>query len=185
MTTPCAILSHKMKAAFLKLAVSALALWMSVSAGPCPAEEVSFKTDNESVHLWGALSKPDTAFAGDFLFRYSTEHSLAPLSKLFELQFLGRTGHRTFDVESSLRIVSRSEEEPLEGGMTDRLTYYFLKGDVVPVQRGGLPGCSEKDTAYLKMIHLKGNQLKYQILLPECLKKLLPSNPSHRPLRAE
>jgi len=163
-----------MKAISLQLLCCVLVLIIIAWAIPCIGENISFKTDDDSVvNMSGAMKKPETAYPGDSLLRYTIEQSLSPVSMFFEFQFLGRTGEKTFDVDYNLKVITKTSEGALERGVVDRLSYYFVKGDLVPVQRGGFPGCSEDDIIYLKLLAFKGNEFKYQIILSDCIKRYI------------
>jgi len=85
-------------------------------------------------------------------------------------RFVGRTGERTFDIDSGSTIIAAPN---IENGSVTVRHLYFSPGDVVPLGRSFDPSCdhSSDPDIKLKMIDLKGNSLTHQILLPECMVK--------------
>ena len=115
--------------------------------------------------IWGCLDKPcsiDPGQIGMFVFRTT--------DNITEYGYKGRTGEKTFTIE-------RSETDTLSKPRKEKkeiYSVYFTPNDylylfhTIPFKE---QGCRENDNIYLKMFRLSGNQLTFQIILPDCMKK--------------
>jgi hypothetical protein len=56
--------------------------------------------------------------------------------------------------------------------MREKINLFFEENGLCPLSFVMLySGCSKDEKVFLKMIKLQGNQLEYQIILPNCLKR--------------
>lgn len=80
--------------------------------------------------------------------------------------FLGRTGDKTFEV----RFIDTGYDVKNE-----KISMFFEENELVPLDLKVelASSCTKTDKIYMKMFKLKGNQLEYQIILPDCLKNKL------------
>jgi hypothetical protein len=68
-------------------------------------------------------------------------------------------------------MFSVKKDKPSE----DRISIAFAEYSVhpLPMKHLNFPNCTRKDTAMLKLISLRDNQLEHQIVLPQCLKEAI------------
>ena len=130
-------------------------------------QEQEIKTDE--YELKGCFDTPCYATIGSpSLFEFSLRRQSG---KTFRARytFLGRTGEKTFDVN-----LYRSE--PTRSGSHDEVKHvYFERNDTIAISHGkhfSPAKCSSNDAIHFKILDLQGNKLKYQIIVPECLKKI-------------
>jgi hypothetical protein len=132
-------------------------------------EKVNFDAPENSAYsisLFGFFSKSGIANPNDTIFSYMEEHKQSAIPIVFfnQYKFLGRTGEKTFEILSI-------EQGP--GGVKasrEKLNIYFDDTVSYPLRFISInTNCSLEDKILLKMIKLQGNQLEYQIILPNCL----------------
>jgi hypothetical protein len=115
--------------------------------------------------LMGCFDKPCAVEpSGSTIFGF--RHDVGP-SEFFS--FLGRTGEKTFD----LRVASNSSV----GREAETFHYYFNANDSIYLWHAGMfkdLGCKDGDTITLKTLSLTGNRLRFQIILPKCLRPNTP-----------
>lgn len=131
-------------------------------------EEISYADEKGwKQSLAGCFSQPcifqpgiQNLFVGTFYGEVSTiikSHS-----------YFGRTGEKTFDIEHASISSFRSKREEKR----EIYHYYFTPNDTVVLTFvSGFKKCTKNDYVYLKMLELKNNSLKYQIILPACAKQ--------------
>ena len=76
-----------------------------------------------------------------------------------QFDYVGKSGEKTL-------IINR--EYPTD---SERIYLDFARGALYPLMPAISFDCGDNDLIYLKMIDLKGSILKFQIQLPECLKR--------------
>lgn len=117
-----------------------------------------------SDEMYGCFSKPCTVNPGETNLYYNAGFGGKVATVYY---FYGRTGDKTFDVRR--KSTGTFGEDHI-------YHYYFVPNDTVDIQYvGGIGkdmGCGPGDNVLLKFIELTGNRLTYQIILPNCLKKL-------------
>jgi len=114
--------------------------------------------------LWGCFDSPCNIDPDQInIFGYST--------KYFSVGFyyIGRTGEKTFDL-----LKSDTDYSKLPFKKEEKISHiYFDPNDLLYLFHTGPfknQGCTKDDNIYLRMLDLKGNRLKFQIILPECMK---------------
>lgn len=139
-------------------------------------EEISFKApDLEGTYkLSGSFNKSGIAEPNGTIFKFHYADKKSPLD-IFHSNiyiYMGRTGEKTFELQYRPEGIFMTpdnfasiREHPA------KINLYFTENDLYPlkIKQAGL--CTKDDKVYLKMLKLKGNQLEYQIVLPDCLKK--------------
>lgn len=121
----------------------------------------------------GAFVNPISVQPNKALFKITSIHQT--LSKQLmsgeigisdEYIFMGRTGENNFEIQHVYRSIFNRIDSKEE-----KMNIYFVKDDLLEL-RFAVPytGCNEL-TVKLKMLALDGNNLKYQILLSDCLRK--------------
>lgn len=142
---------------------------------------ITLLTNNdEEVVMKGSFANIGKANPGDALFFWMLDHHVKP-TFIFARKyvFLGRTGDKTYEIQfisstKAAAIPPFSKEENKDeftkmNMFFDKDSLFELKGlFFIPKNYG--KGCTADDKLYLKMLSLKGNELQYQIILPECLK---------------
>ena len=126
------------------------------------------KNSKWEITLDGFFDKTGISNPNDRLFTYFENLKTAPLGLYhgFEYIYLGRTGEKTFEIQHIIIDFVKEIEKK------EKISMYFVKGDLYPLKRYRMhSSCSNEDNIFLKMVNLKGNQLEYQIILPDCLKK--------------
>jgi hypothetical protein len=112
----------------------------------------------------GCFSKPCVVPPGNSLFVMLVSDSQCYLG--FNYDFTGRTGEKTFDIKFHRSSKDKSFEKNTD------MHVYYVQNDKIPLQSAeGMYDCSNKDNIFLKLLDLSGNTLKFQIELPECIKK--------------
>lgn len=146
---------------------------IATSANAQVRDKVRFTSpENPSwrIELEGYFTKPQAAAPGDevFAYVYSTSNAAGTLYYLYEYDFAGRTGDKTFE----LRLIKREGSSPRS---ETKISAYFDAETAMPLNAIVIPrlgaNCSKSELPKLKMISLSGNQLEAQVLLPDCLKR--------------
>jgi len=145
------------------------------------------KSVEEEVFMKGSFENIGKANPGDQLFLWILDHSGKNYYYLFAKKyvFLGRTGDKTFEIEytfskSSAAIPPFSKKE--NSNDVKKMNMFFEEGgffelkDLFFVPKDYGTRCTTDDKLFLKMISLKGNELQYQIILPDCLKSGVHKN---------
>lgn len=90
--------------------------------------------------------------------------------------FVGRSGEKTLEISHSsgratMVMFSVKKDKPLE----EKISIVFAENSThsLPMTHLSFPNCPRKETAHLKIISLKDNQLEHQIILPDCLKEAI------------
>jgi len=108
-----------------------------------------------------------------FAYKFESKKFRGKLYWLYQYDFAGRTGDKTFE----LRLVKR------EGDASDprnrkesKISVYFDPEVPLPLDAMLVPGglgarCAKGEVPKLRMLKLAGNELQFQVLLPECLKR--------------
>lgn len=117
--------------------------------------------------LWGCFDKPCNVDPGQMnLFGFSRKNVITA-----GFHFVGRTGEKTFDVVKSTTEYSGNTSPTGR----DRETYhlYFSANEHFVLMNAGPfkpQGCTKRDNILLRMFDFKNNRLRFQIILPDCLK---------------
>jgi hypothetical protein len=119
----------------------------------------------------GYFSKSGIASPNESLFSYNCGHTKMLVGIIEDFMFSGRTGDKTFEIiytSSDLRPSTR----PINERKREKINLFFEENSLCPLSFMSLySGCSKDEKLFLKMIKLQGNQLEYQIILPNCLKR--------------
>ncbi|MCX5806202.1 MAG: hypothetical protein NT010_09090 [Proteobacteria bacterium] len=146
--------------------------------------EISFQVGKSKHTYSGCFKDKCSVNVGQNIMLHTIEKTLGgePKSEknflrlMFWYRLTGRTGEKTFNIESGMDSISIYDGSPnLSSDKKAKLqNMYFSAGDTVPLARSLYFGCSEaKDQMIkLKMIELKGNSLMHQIILPDCMKEI-------------
>jgi hypothetical protein len=149
-----------------------------------PPDNIQISESPEDTFWVGAFAKPFSFSPGDSLTYWAYFNSQKPgypYHFVKKYKFLGRTGDKTFEVEytseteTTKTMFSKGGKEVVTTKMNmflDSSELFHLKNLDPLLTFNGFP-CSAGDKVYLKMIGLKGNSLEAQIIIPDCLKKLL------------
>lgn len=121
------------------------------------------------VEMTGNFGASKSVSPGDHVFSYKTEliSSRGQLLYLYQYNFVGRTGDKTFE----LLQISREGSSPR---VEKKFSVYFDPDAPLPLKIPLLPldtSCSASEAPKLKLVKLSGNELEVQVLLPECLKR--------------
>jgi hypothetical protein len=85
--------------------------------------------------------------------------------------YSGRTGDKTFEIIYKGSDI-RPRTPPILEKRREKINLFFEENSVCPLSFIALySGCPKTEKVFLKMIKLQGNQLEYQIILPNCLKR--------------
>lgn len=121
------------------------------------------ESKDRAIVLQGFFSKSGIASPTDTLFFYGCYSIVTSWEDKYV--FTGRTGNKTFEITRFFPIMLRKEETK-----TLKINLYFEENSLCPLEIFPIhSGCSKNDKVFLKMIKLQGNQLEYQIMLPDCL----------------
>lgn len=136
------------------------------------SKKIVSKTDGV-ISMGGPFEKPGVVNAGEVMFCFHQADGKFPQLKWGDVyRFVGRTGENTFEVKYShynrtgSKFMQDTEDEKI-------LKLYFEKNleanlNIIPLDSSCI---ANPVYAKLKMLELKGNQLKFQIILPDCLIK--------------
>ncbi len=160
-----------MKKFFIIKSVAITLLIIPVISFAYDWERITFdapKNHEYTITMGGYFNKTGVVQPNGLIFLYNISNKKFPLDicNIVEYRFLGRTGDKTFEIEKiSKAIASPKKRENInmyfdESNPSLLLFYEYLLDT----------GCTENDKIYLKMVNLKGNQLEYQIILPNCLR---------------
>jgi len=165
----CLNLEVSMKKHFMAL------ILLIVSVLPCFAEEQEMRSfrihpDHEPTitlkgyfHIAGAVSPGQNVF--HYLFKGGN------LVASTKYSFVRSTGNKSFELQKEEQIIYFMEENNCKYERTKINGFFDSEKPMrLEVTDLGLKHCQGDDKIYMKMIALEGNQLTYQILLPECLK---------------
>jgi len=119
------------------------------------------------IMLGGFFTKSGTVNPNETMFTYIDENKKYPDDPRFfsyvQYKFLGRTGEKNFEISRVEKIMVLKET-------SEKINMYFDETHLFPLRFSPMyVNCSKDDKAFLKMIKLQGNQLEYQIILPNCL----------------
>jgi len=99
---------------------------------------------------------------GENIFSFRDKRKGTDLSHYDQYQFIGRTGTDTFEMKHNYGRMQMKNEETLK--------MFFEKDSTFPLEFWfGYTSCNNEKIE-LKMLNLQGNQLEYEIILPQCLK---------------
>ena len=139
-------------------------------------ESIKFKAPEDTgyeIIVFGCFSKSGIALPNDILFQYRYYHTTYLIGGNEDFTYSGRTGDKTFEI-----IYKGSDLDLLEKGREniekrrEKINLFFEENGSCPLSFLSMfSGCSTNEKVLLKMIKLQGNQLEYQIILPNCLKK--------------
>jgi hypothetical protein len=142
-------------------------------------ESMKFKApDNPQfqIILFGCFSKSGIALPNDILFQYRYYDTTYLTGQNLDFTYSGRTGDKTFGI-----IYKASDLQDLREENREKMNLFFEESGLCPLSFPMVfSGCSTDEKVLLKMIKLQGNQLEYQIILPNCLKrqeKKIPLSP--------
>jgi hypothetical protein len=132
-------------------------------------ESIKFKApkNNEyQIIVFGCFSKSGIALPNDVIFQYRYYHTTHLIGGNEDFTYSGRTGDKTFEV------IYKSSDLDLREKNREKINLFFEENGSCPLSFLSLfSGCSTNEKVLLKMIKLQGNQLEYQIILPNCLKR--------------
>jgi hypothetical protein len=133
-------------------------------------ETISFVSPSRSdwtITIKGNFSKPGLVSSGGTLFSVFEKAQGRFSYNSFDYLFTGRTGEKTFEIQYKCKTSStRYDDKKINMYLDDNL--YHLS--FFPFSGPIYSNCTKDDKVYLKKIQLQGNQLEYQIILPDCLK---------------
>jgi hypothetical protein len=143
-------------------------------------ENISFDApDLDGVYtLSGAFNKIGIVEPNGTIFKFHYAHKNFPLDVFYSkiYIFLGRTGEKTFELQYKPEgLITEQKTLHLTGEREypAKINLFFTENDLYPLKIYFPKPCSKEDKVYLKMLKLQGNEFQYQIILPECLKKLI------------
>jgi hypothetical protein len=109
-----------------------------------------------------------TANPGDWLFSFKDRHKTSKdkdLQSSDRYEFIGRTGDKAFQIKHTSKLMDVSSSDKV-------LNMYFEENSTFPmVFHASYSSCEYGSIVQLQMLELKGNQLVYKLIYPECLKK--------------
>lgn len=116
----------------------------------------------------GFVIKPAVAYPNDTMLIYWSKKGT--FESYMSYRFTGRTGEKTFELEAKTGVIGNKEEEPsrmikVYFDSTQELPLVFTPGRMLQVGTN----CTEDDYIRLKMLKLQGNQLQYELVLPQCV----------------
>ena len=131
------------------------------SAGDNDLEKILLKNDSgKLIAIYGCFTKP-CSFQPGFNNLFFFNDDILNIA----FNYIGRTGDKTFDLVK------------LDYRASTTIHVYFTPNDTLSVYPSvkEISKCkNEKIPIYLKMIEMKGNALKFQIILPPCLADAKP-----------
>ena len=129
------------------------------------------KDASYKISMRGYFSKSGNASPNEIIFSYKSGHTEMSIGFWEEFLYSGRTGDKTFEIIYSLFQIIPSAK-PIREIKREKLNLFFEESSLCPLSFiNFLSGCSEDEKTFLKMIKLQGNQLEFQIILPNCLKR--------------
>ena len=157
-----------MKRAFAILAM----LIPSLQTTAADWQKVIFDSQNDNnweVQMTGYFKETKAVSPGEHFFSYKRElkRSNGQLLFLYQYNFAGRTGDKTFELVQIEREGSSPRKERKISVYLDADTPMPLKLVWPTIDAG----CGKSEAPKLKMIKLAGNDLELQVLLPDCLKR--------------
>jgi hypothetical protein len=148
--------------------VVSMLVWNLSFASDLDQEKVEFNSPEAGEYkiiMFGCFSKSGIAVPNDILFqyRYFTTYLTGGIK---DFTYSGRTGDKTFEIIYKTSDLNLREKE------REKINLFFEENGSCPLPFVSLfSGCSVNEKILLKMIRLQGNQLEYQIILPNCLKR--------------
>ncbi|MBI5043197.1 MAG: hypothetical protein HZC10_05080 [Nitrospirae bacterium] len=133
-------------------------------------EKISFDAPTKkeyTISMSGFFSKSGIANPNDTIFTFLGEHKEFSRDIYYfnQYKFIGRTGEKTFEIMAIEKGPGLRLKETRE-----KINMYF--DDTAPYSLKFMSmntKCDQKDRVLLKMIKLSGNQLEFQLILPDCL----------------
>ncbi len=123
------------------------------------------------IFMRGYFSKAGIASPNDSLFSYNCNNTTVLVGIIENFTYSGRTGDKTFEILYTSSDI-RPSTPPIRETKREKINLFFEENSVCPLSFMSLySGCSNDEKVVLKMIKLQGNQLEYQIILPNCLKR--------------
>lgn len=123
------------------------------------------------ISMGGYFSKSGYASPNDLLFLYRSNSTKMLVGIIEDFRYSGRTGDKTFEIIYTSSDI-RPSTQPIRERKKEKINLFFEKNGLCPLSFVSLhSGCSKDEKVFLKMIKLQGNQLEYQIILPNCLKR--------------
>lgn len=148
------------------------ALICVILASPARAQEFDklkfSRRDNDVITLSGMFNKSRAVSPGEMIFAYLRTLNDGQMESLFQYNFDGRTGDKTFDLRQIEWHFGKREEK--------KISVYFDPDAPLPVKAMSVylqvgAGCAAGEVPKIAMIKLTGNELETQVLLPDCLRK--------------
>src|SRR5574341_707919 len=134
-------------------------------------ETISFISPQKSdwkITLRGYFSKPGLIAPNEIIFSVTGKSTRYNFFENFTYHFIGRTGEKTFEMQYKFtsNISPIKEDEKINMYLDDNLYHLSFS----PFKLLTDTNCTEEDKVFLNINKLQGNQLEYQIILPDCLK---------------
>lgn len=124
--------------------------------------------------LTGYFDKPGVVAPQGILFSFESRTPGGDSRERYV--FAGLSGDKTVEIAHSagratMVMFSVKKDKPSE----EKISLAFSENSThpLPMTHLSFPNCPRKETAMLKMISLKDNQLEHQIILPACLKEAI------------
>jgi len=123
--------------------------------------------------IGGCFSKPCIVYAGEtmYMLKINSTTSTITVENYSYYDFLGRTGEKTFEMSDTWVL-----DQKFKDATKRTLKMYFVEDDIYPIKIGQVCLHGDRDDPStrpnLKLLKLTGNQLSYQVILPECFKKI-------------
>jgi hypothetical protein len=137
-------------------------------------EELEFASPENAeyrIAMRGYFSKSGNASPNEIIFSYKSGHREISIGFWAQFLYSGRTGDKTFEIIYSLFQILPSAK-PIRELKKEKLNLFFEENSLCPLSFMNVySGCSRDEKTFLKMIKLQGNQLEFQIILPNCLKR--------------
>jgi hypothetical protein len=137
-------------------------------------EELKFSSPENAeykIFMRGYFNKAGIASPNNSLFSYNASHAKLVVGIIEDFVYSGRTGDKTFEITYTSSDL-RPSIPPIRERKREKINLFFEENSLCPLSFLSLySGCSKDEKLFLKMIKLQGNQLEYQIILPNCLKR--------------
>ena len=146
-------------------------------------ESIKFKAPENNgyqIIVFGCFSKSCIALPNDIIFQYRYYHTTHLIGGNEDFTYSGRTGDKTFEVIYKSSDIIPDQFSTREKNR-EKINLFFEENGLCSLSFSSVfSGCSIDEKVLLKMVKLQGNQLEYQIILPNCLKrqeKKIPLSP--------
>jgi hypothetical protein len=151
--------------------VDAMIIIISILLGLSPSfgdnfekKEFDSPTNSEyKIKFGGFFTNPGTINPNETIFTSILENKKNQLFMYYQYKYSGRTGEKTFEISLVENFTGKKEKISMYFDETNLFPLEFIRGYV---------NCSKDDKVFLKMIKLQGNQLEFQIILPDCLSRM-------------